>query len=297
MNSGKSYKADLILLFITLIWAGTFSTIKNVLTEINPYVFIILRFLLAILFFTAIFNKHIKINEGKTLIHGGILGILYAIGYILQMVGLQYTSASKSAFITGTMVIFAPISQMFIEKKMISKLQMAGVLLAGVGLYLLSSPEGGIINLGDILTLFSAMVYGIYVVLTGKYSKVSNLNGLVFLQLLITIVFTLPFAAVYGSFNINYSSALILTIIYTGIFATVVTLYLQTKYQKESSPTRAAIIYTMEPLFAAFIAYYIFSEIIGHNVILGGGLIISGLLIAEFSETILKFKFERRKNE
>jgi drug/metabolite transporter (DMT)-like permease len=297
MTTNKSYKADFILLFITLIWAGTFSTIKNVLTEVNPYVFIILRFVLAIVFFTAIFNRHIKINEGKTLIHGGILGLLYAIGYIFQMVGLQYTTASKSAFITGTLVIFAPVCQMFMEKKMISVIQMAGVLLAGTGLFILSSPEGGIVNIGDILTLISAVIFGIYVVLTGIYSKVSNLNGLVFLQLLITIILTLPLAVAYGSFRINYSSELILTIIYTGIFATVVTLYLQTKYQKESSPTRAAIIYTMEPLFAAFIAYYIFSEIIGHNVIWGGVLILAGLLLAEFSDTILKFKFERIKNE
>jgi drug/metabolite transporter (DMT)-like permease len=288
----KFYKADLILFLITILWAGTFSIVKNALNEISPYVFITLRFGFATIVFLLIFNRNIILKGNNTVLHGIILGLLYAVGFCFQTVGLQLTTASKSAFITGMMVIFAPIIQMVVEKKLINIGQSLGVILAGTGLYILSSPTAGAINIGDLLTFFSAILFGAYIVFTGIFAKVSNVNGLVFLQFLITICITLPLAILYERFNLNLSYNTIFTLIYTALFATVICTYLQTKYQQHTTATRAAVIFTFEPLFAVFLSYVFFSELIGRNIIFGGLLIISGLIFTEFSEFLSKLIFK-----
>jgi drug/metabolite transporter (DMT)-like permease len=292
----KSYRADFILLFVTLIWASTFAIVKDLLGVITPFLFIVLRFGLAAIIFIIIFNKKINIRQGKTFQYGLILGTLHAIGFCLQTVGLQYTTASKSAFITGTLVVWAPVFQIVTERKLINIWQFAGVIFAGIGLYILSSPDTGSLNIGDILTLIGAVLFGIYVVYVGKFSKVSDIKGLVVIQFILTVLIALPFAVFYETFTISYSGNIYLTILYMSIFATIVCSYLQTKFQKETTPTRAGIIYTFEPLFAALIAFIIFHEVIGTNIIIGGILILFGLLFSELSDLFLKLTFKREKN-
>jgi drug/metabolite transporter (DMT)-like permease len=292
----KVYKADFVLLFITFLWGGTFSTMKDIITDVEPFTFVVIRFVLAILFFLIIFNKKIKINK-ITLIYGLILGFFYTVGFQLQVVGLKYTTASKSAFITGLAVVFTPIFQMAVERKMLNLWQLAGVILSGIGLYIITDPNAGSINYGDMLTIFSSASFAIYIVFIGRFALKADVHGLVIIQFVTMLLLTLPFALMYGHMNFEINTKFVLIMLYVSLLATVLCTYLQTRYQRETTPTRAAIIFTFEPIFAVLIASLFYGEVITKTLITGGVLIIFGLLFSELSDFIMKTYFRRGENE
>ena len=269
---------------------------KDIISDVEPFTFVVFRFILAIIFFDVIFNKKIKVNR-ITLIYGLILGVFYTIGFQLQVVGLKYTTASKSAFITGLAVIFTPIFQMVVEKKWLNIWQILGVILSGIGLYVLTDPAGDSINYGDILTVFSSISFAVYIVFIGRFALKANVNGLVLIQFLTMLILTLPFALSYGHMNFEINTKFIWIMLYVSLLATVVCTYLHTKYQRETTATRAAIIFTFEPIFAVLIASLFYNEEITTTLVTGGMLIISGLLFSELSELFMKTFFRKQTNE
>ncbi|MBI3004056.1 MAG: DMT family transporter, partial [Ignavibacteriales bacterium] len=146
-------KAEFFLLSITLIWGTTFVLTKIVLQHVSPFLYIAIRFGAASLIFAAIFFSHVKAIRANTAVKGGILGLLLFVGFALQTVGLEYTSASKSAFVTGMLVVLTPICQVIIERRAPKAGNVLGVVLVTAGLYFLTSPQGSEFNIGDALTL------------------------------------------------------------------------------------------------------------------------------------------------
>ncbi len=282
----KQHKAEIILLSLTVIWGGTFAIVKGALNDTSPLFFIGVRFLLAAAILILIFNKKIK---GITLVEiqkGSILGILLFFGFATQTIGLQFTTASKAAFLTGTMVIFTPIFQFIMEKKAPRLGNILGVLIVTAGLYLLTSPKGAEFNFGDGLNLVCAIVFAVYIVYLDMATQEGDPLRLTFVQILTNGLISMFAALLIEDIFIRLTSNLVLSFSYLVILATILTLYLSTKWQKETTPTRAAVIYTIEPVFAAVIAYLLLSEIIGSLGIIGGAVIIFGLLISEISDAV-----------
>ena len=153
----RSRKAELILLSITLIWGGTFAVVKFALNDASPLTFLALRFGAASLIFPLIYRNNYFSMDRETFMGGLFLGVLLMIGFAFQTVGLKYTTASKSAFITGLLVAFTPIAQAVIEKRMPTRGSLIGVTFVAIGLFLLTSPGGQGFNIGDVLTLFCAI--------------------------------------------------------------------------------------------------------------------------------------------
>lgn len=297
-------KAELILFLITIIWAGTFVTIKPTLNFISPLLFVTIRFLIAAIVLTLIYREKLLQIPKATFKMGSILGLFLFVGFVVQTIGLKYTTATKSALITGTFVVFTPLLQVFVEKKPIKTGSIIGVILVFAGLIFLSSGESNLIelfksigsdfNIGDFLTLICAIFFAGYIVYLDVISDKTDFNHVVWIQIVVTLIgsFFLMF-----SFNqigiekikVELNSQVILTILYTSIFATIITTFLQTKYQKYTTPTRAAIIFTSEPLIASILAYLILNETIGIFGLIGGALIIIGVLTSElFDEVVLK---------
>jgi drug/metabolite transporter (DMT)-like permease len=277
----RSRKAELILLSITLIWGGTFAVVKYALSDASPLTFLALRFGAASLIFPIIYRAKYLSMDRATLLGGLFLGFLLMIGFAFQTVGLKYTTASKSAFITGLLVAFTPIAQAVIEKRMPARGSLVGVVLVAFGLFLLTSPGGQGFNIGDILTLFCAVSYAIYIVYLDVFSKKHDVSKLTFLQLFVTSMLSLTAAPFVETMHVHFSTGFIWALLYTSILATVFATYLQTKYQRDTTPVRAAIIFSMEPVLANVIAFFAFGEFVGWVGVLGGGLIIAGLLASE----------------
>ncbi len=277
----RSRKAELILLSITLIWGGTFAVVKFALNDASPLTFLALRFGIASLVFPLIYRKNYFSMDRATLVGGLFLGLLLMVGFAFQTVGLQYTTASKSAFITGLLVAFTPIAQAVIEKRLPGRGNMIGVALVAVGLYLLTSPGGQGFNIGDILTLFCAISYAIYIVYLDIFSKKHDVSKLTLLQLAATGMLSITVAPLVETMHVHFTAGFMWALLYTSILATVFATYLQTKYQRDTTPVSAAIIFSMEPVLANFIASFAFGEFVGWVGVFGGALIIAGLLASE----------------
>ncbi|MBM4176097.1 MAG: DMT family transporter [Ignavibacteria bacterium] len=300
------YKAEFILFIITVIWAGTFVIIKPVLELISPMVFVSIRFILAAIILFFIYRKRVFNIPMPTVKMGSVLGFFLFAGFTVQTIGLKYTSATKSALITGTFVVFTPILQLFVERKPPKIGSVIGVVLVFLGLLSLSSTEGSLykfllsigrdFNIGDFLTLICALYFAGYIVYLDMISNKTEYRDLVWVQILFTAIGAVISMTIFHwtkieSVVFNLNSQVIWTILYTTIFATIITTFLQTRYQRLTTPTRAAIIFTCEPLIASILAYLILSETIGIFGIIGGALIIFGVLISEiFDDLIAKMK-------
>ena len=292
----KKYIGEIALFSITIFWGVTFAIIKLALNDISPMVFIGIRFSLAALILLPFLLKPL-LNSNIDLIKAGLfLGLLYFIGFATQTVGLQYTTATKSGFITGTFVIFIPILQLILERRAPGKGNIFGILLVIIGLILLSSKGvtvldilnelGSNFNIGDLLTLICAIFYALYVVYIDIITKKFDYKPLIILQVLFTGIagFVLAFlfdAAGIESIRYDFNKTVILVILYTAIFSSILATVIQTKYQKVVTPTKAGIIFSLEPIFAALFAFLIIQEEISSFGIVGCIFIFTGVLVSE----------------
>jgi len=292
----KKYTGEGALLFNTLIWGGTFALIKSAFTDISPLLFLGLRFSIAALIFLPFVYASLKKTNKQTLIAGSVLGLFYFAGFTAQSLGLNLTTATKSGFITGTFVVFIPILQLIIEKRKPKWFNLFSVFLVLIGLIMLSSKGENVLdfinqlgsdfNLGDLLTLFCALLFAFQVVYVDVFTKKYDYLPMVFVQLLITGVggFILSFIFSITSleivkFTINLS--VVTAILYSAIFASTIATVIQLKFQKSVSPTKAGIIFSIEPIFAAVFAYFLLSEKISNFGLIGCVIIFIGLIVSE----------------
>ncbi len=282
-------KSETILIIITLIWGGTFVVIKGALDDISPLFFVGVRFLIATAILTPFVLTKLKGFTKPVLRSGIILGVIMFIGFSTQTLGLQYTTASKSGFITGLAVVFTPLLQMLIEKRMPRPGNLIGVVLVVIGLYLLTSPAGASFNIGDGLTLACAFFFALYIVYIDVFSKKISIIHLVYLQISTVMVLSFIFAGGFESIRFNPTGNLLFGLAYTAILATVINTYLQTEYQRYTTPTRAAIIFTLEPVFTAVLAFLVLHEILGMQGVIGGAIIVGGLIVSELSDVLDKW--------
>ncbi len=146
------------------------------------------------------------------------------------------------------------------------------------------SPENGPLNRGDVLTVLCAFTFALIIVLIQRFSKRGNVLLLVFMQITIVAFISLVLMFATKDMQIKFSGNLALDLVFTSVFATAGALVLQYKYQQQTSEARAAIIYTLEPLFASIFAFIIFRERLASAGLLGGAMIFLGMLLSEFGE-------------
>ncbi len=304
----QQYKAELLLLLITFIWGGTFSIVKKALDDVSPLIFLGVRFGISAVLYIFFFHNSFKHFNSLAFKHALIVAFFLFAGFAFQTVGLKYTTASKSAFITGMLVIFTPIAQSIIERKPPKPGNLIGISLVTLGLLLLTSKDDSIesfiyslgknFTIGDFLTLLCAVMFALYIVYIDIYSRQHPTHILVFVQLTLTSVSSFLIAFIFEEPRINLTIGLFFALIYTSLLATVFATYVQTAYQKFTTPTRAAVIFTMEPVFAGIIAWIFLSEKLSPLAVSGSILMLAGLLISELSDVIFKGDFRnflRRK--
>lgn len=283
----RKLKAELILLFIAAIWGGTFVITKLSLLELPPFTFLSIRFLLASILFLLIFFRKIQFPKKDELIGGIILGILLFSGFASQTLGLVYTTASKSALITGTNLLIIPFAQYLIIKKKVGLENWISVIVVLMGLYLLTRPESAGINFGDFLTLICAFSWAFYIIYLDIASKKYQLHTLVITQFLLVSVLSFTLSIIFEKLpSLHFSVISITGILYTAILATLIATFLGNKYQKETTPIRAGIIFMFEQPSAVFLAIIFLNESFGLIQILGGVLMLLGILFSESYEYI-----------
>jgi drug/metabolite transporter (DMT)-like permease len=279
-----SRRAELSLLLLAFFWGITFPLVKIALDFCSPFLFLAIRFALGTFIIWLVYSRRISFIDRATLKAGVILGIFLFLGYAFQTVGLKYTAASKSAFITGLFVIMVPPLSVLMVKEKPKIFSLIGVLLAISGLWTLTRPKGSEFNYGDLLTLFCAVSFSFHVIYVQIYTRMFDFEKLVFVQLLTTAILSIPSMFLFETIKFVYDPNLLLAILVTALFATALGITIQNRMQKDTTATKASVIYTMEPVFAGVFSYLILGEILGLVGMVGAGLILSGMLCSELGK-------------
>jgi len=277
----SKFKADLGLLSVTLFWGTTFILSKLTLQEIPLPVFLFLRLTIAAVALNLYAVKFRRDYTAELIVHGIILGVLLYLSYFFQMWGIQYTSASNAGFITGLSVVMVPLAAIFLYHEKPSAGVLIGIVLAFTGLLLLTGVNPLDWNKGDILVLICTISVTFHVIYTGRFAPLHNVYLLTAVQLatlsLLTVI-ALPFSEFkWPVFKMNQIAVLV----YLGLFGTVYTFLMQTAMQRFTTTARTALIFSMEPVFAAIFAWMIAGETLTFTGWIGGGLIVLAMIVAE----------------
>ncbi len=288
-------KADLALAFCSLIWGATFVVVKNALEDASVFAFIAVRFGLAALLMGAIYWSALRQLTWRAVWAGVQIGVFMFAGYAFQTVGLQFTTPTKAGFITGFGVVLVPVLLALFWKRRIHRWAWAGAVLALVGLYYLTLPgtaTGAVLpdseglNRGDVLVFFCAVLFALHIIFVGVYSPRYSVRALSFLQIATTFVLAaalLPLLAVtrWEPPRIAWTPNFIFAIVITAVGATAVAFSIQVWAQRHTSATHTAILFALEPVFAALTSFLVLGERLGGRGLLGAGLILAGILLAE----------------
>ncbi|AEF17839.1 MULTISPECIES: DMT family transporter [Thermoanaerobacterium] len=277
----KKLKSDIMLLLVTVIWGSTFVVVKNATSILPVYNFLFLRFSIALIILVIMFGKRLLHIDKNTFAVSIIVGIMLFLGYAFQTLGLKYTTASKSGFITGFNVVLVPILEAFFLKAKLSKTSWLSVLLALGGLFLMTANIDLKINFGDFLTLLCAVSFAFQVVLIAKYAPSVDTISFAIIQIFVVTLLSGILSFVYEKPTIPTDKTVWFALILTGIFATAFALAVQNTMQANTSATHAAIIFSLEPVFSAITAYLVSGEIMTLRSIIGGFLMITSMILSE----------------
>ncbi|MBN1205779.1 MAG: DMT family transporter [Myxococcaceae bacterium] len=275
------FQADGVLVLLTVIWGTTFVVVKDALGHGDAFTFLALRF--------AVGAGVLSLRAGRRLLSPGVLrrgavlgGFLFA-GFALQTVGLEDTTPSRSAFITGLYVLLVPLVVLALFRRVPRVSSLLGVVLSAVGLYYLTRAEVGAaqgISRGDLLTLGCAVAYAFHIAFTERYAPKEGVEALVAVQLwgvALLSVLCLPFVEA----RVEWAPAFLGAVLFCGVVASAVALSMQMWAQARTSAVRAAIVYSLEPVFAGAFSVLLGYERLGGREWVGGGLIILGVLVSE----------------
>jgi len=295
-------RSDAALLATTVIWGSTFVMAKDLLAIWPPLSYVTVRFGLAAAVLIALFPALTAKARRREWRSGATLGVLMGAGFALQAIGLAYTTPTKSAFITGLttpLVLFASLAILKVRPNLENGI---GVALASIGGLLILAPESGVgVNVGDILTVVATVFFAVHITLLSAYATVNDVRQLTVRQILTAaILFSVVCAAMWmvvlyspggglpefvarESAGLTWNAQIVWAIAYLSVVATVVTFLLWTWGQARASATHAAVIFSLEPVFAAIFAVGLrgTGEWMGRNGTIGAALILLGVLVSE----------------
>lgn len=276
-----SVGADLALLGVAAIWGLTFTVVQRALEDAGAFSFLTARFLIGAVVLAVVFPRRAFRLNRRVVLLGGLIGLWLTAGYSLQTVGLLYTTASKSAFITGVSVVLTPLLSFAVSRVRPRASSVGAVGLAIVGLYLLASPSAGGANVGDVLTLGCAVAFALHIVTTERVAPRHDPVALAFSQIATAALASGMLMGLLEGPRLALTPWTLSALAVTGVLATAVAFAVQMWAQRRTSATHVAVIFTAEPAFAALFAWVIRGEVLGVKGILGGASIIAGILIAQ----------------
>lgn len=296
-NMGKSsYKSELILLFASVVWGFTFVAQKAGMDDIGPMAFNGIRFLIGSLSLVPVIFLY-KEKQKKSVATkndlwkaGFITGIVMFLAATTQQLGIVYTNAGNAGFITSFYVILVPIFGMMFFKHKIAINTWFAAIIAMVGLYFLSVADGFVLSIGDLLVFGSAFFWAFQVLLAGYYAPRLNVIKLAAIQFAVTGIISLVvsfFTETYGPDNIVGA---LLPILYGGLMSVGLAFTLQLIGQQKANPSHAAIILSLESVFAAIGGWLILHEAFTISEKIGAALMLTGVIVSQirFSKKVPK---------
>lgn len=279
MSRRTTILASLALLGMAASWGSTFFLIKDLLDRVPTLDFLAVRFAIASAVLLLVAPRAVARLTPDSRRHALVLGLLYGLAQILQTAGLAHTPASASGFITGLYVVLTPLLAALLLGTKITRMTWAAVALALIGLAVLTL-DGLSIGYGEAITLMSSVVYALHIVGLGAWSKPDQALGMSIVQIMVITVVcfiaTVPDGVVLPQTRGDWASVLYMALVAGGL-----AMIGQTWAQAHLSPTRAAIIMSSEPVFAAGFAVAFGGESATARMLIGGALVLTAMLVVE----------------
>jgi drug/metabolite transporter (DMT)-like permease len=278
-RTGPATAPALALLGVTAVWGSTFLVVKDAVERMPVTDFLTWRFALAAAAMLVLRPRAVAALGPAGRRAGVLIGLALGTGYLLQTLGLEHTSAGVSGFITGMFVVLAPLGAAVLLGQRPSPAAWASVAVATLGLALLSL-HGTALGSGELLTLGCAVAFALHIVALGRWASTYDAFGLAVVQLL-TVAALCAAGALPGGLVVPPDAGVWGALALTALAATALAYVVQTWAQAHLSPTRAAVVMTMEPVFAGVFAVAVAGERLGPRQVLGAALVLAAMLLTE----------------
>ncbi len=286
----KKWLAIGALILVTVIWGGGFVASDMALESMKPFQIMMVRFLLASVLMGVISwgqrKGEEKLKDRSGAIKAGVLmGVTLFMGFAFQIIGLQYTTPSKNAFLTALNVVIVPFIAFVILKKKIGAKGIIGAVMSVLGVGLLSLNGNFTVSLGDGLTLLCAVGFAFQIFFTSEFVKKYPAFVLNMVQMFTAFVLSAISLVIFGENDFQVTTQGWLSVLYLGVVSTTICYLLQTACQKYIDETKAAIILSMESVFGTIFSIMILHEVVTVRMVIGCAVILAAVIISNMSET------------
>ena len=284
----KKYIGEIGLLLTAIIWGSGFVGSAVALETYTPYQILAGRFLIGAVLLCAVFHKKLKLITKSALIKGAIIGVFLYIAFVLQTVGLQYTTPSKNAFLTAVNVVIVPFIGLLIYRRKLDLFEVIGAFLAMFGVAVLSLQWSAGINIGDFLSFCCAIGFAFHIFYTAQFVKTEDPIVLTIVQMVTATVIGIIVVLMKGETTFSTQPEGLTSLLYLGVFSTTIAFLLQTVSQKFITETKAAIILSTESLWGMVFSVILLSEILTLKMGIGAVLILAAIILSETKLSFLK---------
>ena len=270
----------LALILVTAIWGVTFVQVKDAV-EIYPlFAFLAVRYAIATGALALVGGPRLRTLGRSGFVAGGVIGVLLGLGIGLQTAGLERTTVSSTGFITGLYVVLTPLFGLLLFRTRVGLEVWSGVMLAVVGLALLSGVEAGSAS-GDLLVLASAAAQALQIVMVERYASRYDAIALVLIEMGACFVGFLAIALALGELEVPRGRTVWGALLVTGLFASALAYLIQVWAQRRISAARIAIVFSLETVWAGIFGYWLADDRLGWLGWGGCALILAGIVLAE----------------
>lgn len=278
-----------MLILLSVFWGGTFPATKSALAVTDPIHFLALRFSLAVILVTPFILLKFKPGSVHTsadrkplavLLRGCWVGLFFFLGFALQTIGMRFTTASRSGFLTGMLVVMTPPLALLFRTSRVPLLAWLGIPVAVAGVYFIADPGSGGLNLGDWLTIACALVFALQMISLEAVARGGRDTWLLTYGQMLTVWLGAVIWSLVEGKSLSVDSTGWLAVIYTGLFGSILAVWLQTRFQPMVPAGHAALVFTAEPVFASLFAYLLLGEVWSERGFIGAALILAAMALS-----------------
>ncbi|PID21331.1 EamA family transporter [Sporosarcina sp. P3] len=284
----RKYIGEIGLTITAIIWGSGFVMSALALEYYTPYQILAVRFAIGALLLSVVFHKRLLWVDKSVLWKGALLGVLLYAAFALQTVGLQFTTPSKNAFLTGVNVVMVPFIALILYKRKLDTFELFGAVLALIGVAVLSLQWSTSINIGDMLTLGCAVMFAFHIFYTARFVRTEDAILLTLLQMAAAAVISWVTVIGMGEMSFSMEPKGLSSVLYLAVFSTTLAFLMQTVGQKHLSETKAAIILSTESVWGMIFSVALAYELLTFRMFLGALIIFIAILLSEIRPQLLK---------
>lgn len=274
------WRATALLLAVTMVWGSTFVLNQHVLESLRASDLQTVRFGIATLIMVAMRPHWLVQAPREHFVHGFWLGLALSGGYLVQLLGLQHTSATASGFITGMFVVLVPLISGLVLRQRVPFAAWASVALASLGLGLIAL-NGFSVGYGELLTLLCALMFALHIIGLDRWADPEYVYSLTTTQIGTVFLSSLAVSLTTGGVHMPHDNSVWASLVFLAVFATCVGYFAQTWVQSVLSSTRTAVILTMEPVFAGVAGVTLGDDKLTARIVIGSLLILAATYVVE----------------